>query len=162
MRKLLLASLVVVLLASLVPDAQAASFREVARAVNDDEKLIFAGMEPTKAVVRKQCSAAVVETDDPPESFDCVYVQTEKGVNLFSLEDGYLMSELQMKVEVMDGVALQRIGRFVQVQVFSGRKAAAFYLYGDNWLDAEQTEAVYHWLVEQGVPQRRPVKWIGR
>lgn len=157
--RLLFASLI---LGALAATAAAASSRDVARAVNDDEKLIFAGVEPEKARVRKQCSAAVVETDDPPESFDCVYVQTDHDVNLFSLEDGYLMSELQMKVNVMDGVALQRIGRFVQVQVFSGRKAAAFYLYGDHWLDAEQTEAVYHWLVSQGVPQRAPVKWIGR
>ena len=142
--------------------ASAASFRDIAAAVNDDQKLIYAGVEPEKATVRRQCSAAVVETDDPVESFNCVYVQTAKDVNLFSLEDGYLMSELQMKVNVMDGVALQRMGRFVQVQVFSGRKTAAFYIYGDNWLDADQTEAVYHWLVEQGVPQRSPRGWRGR
>jgi hypothetical protein len=161
MRKLLLASLVVVLLASLVPDTQAASFREVARAVNDDEKLIFAGMEPTKAVVRKQCSAAVVETDDPPESFDCVYVQTEKGVNLFSLEDGYLMSELQLTLGNMDGVALQRMGKYSQVQIFSGDRVAALYIHGKGWIDTRQTEAVYIWLREHGVRERAPKAWIG-
>ena len=142
--------------------AMASSFSETARAVTDDQKLIYAGVEPEKATVRRQCSAAVVETDDPVESFNCVYVQTAKDVNLFSLEDGYLMSELQMKVNVMDGVALQRMGRFVQVQVFSGRKTAAFYIYGDNWRDADQTAAVDPWLVEQGVPQRSPRGWIGR
>jgi hypothetical protein len=142
--------------------AAAASHRDIAAAVNDDQKLIYAGLEPEKAMVRRQCSAAVIETDDPVESFNCVYVQTEKDVNLLSLEDGYLMSELQMKVNVMDGVALQRMGRFVQVQVFSGRKTAAFYIHGDNWLDADQTEAVYQWLLAQGVPQRSPRGWIGR
>src|SRR5688572_10239768 len=91
--------------------AMAASFREMARAVNDDQLLITAGLEPAEAMVRRQCSAAVIETDDPPESFDCVYVQTKDDVNLFSLEDGYLMSELQVKLNVMDGVALQRTGR---------------------------------------------------
>jgi len=142
--------------------ASAASFRATAAAVNDDQKLIHAGLEPEKATLRRPCSAAVVETDDPVESFNCVYVQTEKDVNLLTLEGGYLIPELQMKVNVMDGVALQRMGRFVQVQMFSGRKTAAFYIYGDTWLDAEQTEAVYHWLISQGVPQRAPRAWIGR
>jgi hypothetical protein len=142
--------------------AMAASFRDMARAVNDDQLLITAGMEPAKALVRRQCSAAVIETDDPPESFDCVYVQTEKDVNLFSLEDGYLMSELQVKLNVMDGVALQRTGRWSQVQIFTGRRVAAFYIFGDQWIDAEQTEAVYRWLVSRGVPERAPRKWIGR
>jgi hypothetical protein len=140
----------------------AASFYEVSKAVGDDEKLIFAGIEPEKVLLRKQCGAAIVETDDRPEFFDCVYVQTEKDLNLFSLEDGYLMSELQAKINVMDGVALQRTGRWAQVQVFSNDKIAAFYIYGDNWIDTEQTEAVYHWLIKQGVPQRSPRKWIGR
>ena len=53
--------------------------RRDARAVNDDQMLIAAGVEPEAAVVRNQCSAAVIETDDPPEFFDCVYVQTETG-----------------------------------------------------------------------------------
>ena len=48
------------------------------------------------------------------------------------------------------------------MQVFSGQKVAAFYLYGDQWIDTEQTEAVYHWLIEHGVPQRNPRAWIGR
>ena len=146
----------------LAGSAMASSFREVSRAVNDDQMLIAAGLEPEAAVVRRQCSAAVVETDDPPESFDCVYVQTEGAVNLFSLEDGYLMSEMQVKLDVMDGVALKRSGRWAQVQVFSGDRIAAFYIFGDDWIDTEQTEAVYHWLVKSGVPQRTPRKWIGR
>jgi len=142
--------------------AFASSFNEVSKAVGDDQKLIFAGVEPEDAVMRKQCGAVVVETDDPPEFFDCVYVQTEKDLNLFSLEDGYLMTELRTKLDVVDGVALQRTGRWAQVQVFQGDKIAAFYIYGENWIDTEETEAVYHWLIKQGVPQRSPRKWIGR
>jgi hypothetical protein len=142
--------------------ALASSFYEVSKAVNDDQKLIQAGLEPENAIVRKPCGAAILETDDRPQSFDCVYVQTAKDLNLLSLEDGYLMSELQAKLNVIDGVALQRTGRWAQVQVFSNNKIAAFYIYGDNWIDTEQTEAVYHSLIEQGVPQRSPRKWIGR
>lgn len=142
--------------------ALASSFNEVSKAVNDDQMLIFAGLEPAQAMVRKQCGAVVVETDDPPEFFDCVYVQNENDINLLSLEDGYLMTEMRTKLDVMDGVALQRTGRWAQVQVFQGDKIAAFYIYGDNWIDTEQTEAVYHWLIEKGVPQRAPRKWIGR
>ncbi|HEX6636335.1 MAG TPA: hypothetical protein VF033_01660 [Steroidobacteraceae bacterium] len=142
--------------------AWASSFYEVSKAVNDDEKLIFAGVEPENVLMRKQCGAAIVETDDAPSSFDCVYVQTAKDLNLFSLEDGYLMAEVQTKLNVIDGVALQRTSRWAQVQVFNGDRIAAFYIYGDNWIDTEQTEAVYQWLIDHGVPQRKPRKWIGR
>ena len=142
--------------------SMASSFRDAASAVNDDQKLIYAGLSPEDALIRKQCGAVVIETDDPPEFFDCVYVQTAKDLNLFSVEDGYLMSELQAKLNVMDGVALQRTGRWAQVQVFNGSRVAAFYIYGDTWIDTDQTEAVYHWLIEHGVPQRAPRKWIGR
>ena len=48
------------------------------------------------------------------------------------------------------------------MQVFHNGRVAAFYIYGDNWIDTEATEAVFNWLVEQGVPQRVPRKWIGR
>jgi hypothetical protein len=140
----------------------ASRFDDVARAVNDDQKLIHAGVAPEDALMRKQCGAVVLETDDPPEFFDCVYVQTAKDLNLFSLEDGYLMSELQAKLNVMDGVALQRTGRWAQVQIFNGERIAAFYIYGDSWIDTDATEAVYNWLIQQGVPQRNPRKWIGR
>ena len=69
----------------------ASNYRDIQRAVGDDQLLQSAGVAPADAQLRKQCSAAVVESDDPPEFFDCVYVQTEKDLNLFSLEDGYLM-----------------------------------------------------------------------
>jgi hypothetical protein len=139
----------------------ASNYREVAAAVNDDQKLIHAGVEPADALIRKQCGAVVIETDDPPERFDCVYVQTAKDLNLFSLEDGFLMAELQAKLATIDGVALQRTGRWAQVQVFSNRRVAAFYIYGDRWIDTEQTEAVYRWLLDQGVKRLEPRRWIG-
>ena len=84
--------------------------------------------------MRKPCSAAVIETDDPPEFFDCVYVQTSRDLNLFSLEDGHLMSELQLTLANMDGVALQRMGRYVQVQIFSGNRVTALFIH-DKSLD---------------------------
>src|SRR5687767_3074914 len=141
--------------------AGATNYRDIQRAVGDDRMLETAGVTPADAQMRKQCSAAVVETDDPPEFFDCVYVQTDKDLNLFSLEDGYLMSELQLKLHNMDGVALQHMGRYSQVQIFSGSRVAALYIHGKSWIDPKQTEAVYQWLIDHGVPSRQPRKWIG-
>ena len=139
----------------------ASNYRDVKKAVEDDTLLQSAGVTPADARLRMQCSAAVVETDDPPEFFDCVYVQTEKDLNLFSLEDGYLMSELQLTLTNMDGVALQHMGRYNQVQIFSGNRVAALYIHGDRWIDPAQTEAVYRWLTGHGVRARQPRKWIG-
>jgi hypothetical protein len=141
--------------------AGASGYRDVKKAVEDDSMLASAGVTPADARLREQCSAAVVETDDPPEFFDCVYVQTEKDLNLFSLEDGYLMSELQLTLDNMDGVALQHMGKYNQVQVFSGNRVAAFYIHGDRWIDPARTEAVYRWLTDHGVRQHEPRKWIG-
>ncbi|HEV7609787.1 MAG TPA: hypothetical protein VGO61_20800 [Steroidobacteraceae bacterium] len=139
----------------------ASNYRDVQRAVDDDQMLQSAGVTPADAQLRKQCSAAVVETDDPPEFFDCVYVQTAKDLNLFSLEDGYLMSELQLTLNNMDGVALQHMGRYSQVQIFSGDRVTALYIHGKRWIDPGQTEGVYQWLVGHGVHAREPRKWIG-
>lgn len=141
--------------------AAATNYRDVKRAVNDDVMLQTAGLSPADAQIRKQCSAALIQTDDPPEFFDCVYVQTEKDLNLFSLEDGYLMSELQLKLHNMDGIALQKMGRYSQVQIFSGDHVTALYIHGKSWIDAAQTESVYQWLIERGVQERKPRKWIG-
>jgi hypothetical protein len=149
------------LIACFATAASASNYRDVARAVNDDQLLESAGVAPADAQMRKQCTAAVVETDDPPEFFDCVYVQTEKDLNLFSLEDGYLMSELQLKLHNMDGVALQHMGRYSQVQIFSGDRVAALYIHGKSWIDPKATENVYQWLTSHGVPARQPRKWIG-
>jgi hypothetical protein len=141
--------------------ATASNYREVTRAVEDDAMLATAGVEPAEARVRAQCTAAVVDTDDRPDFFDCVYVQTDHELNLFSLEDGYLMPELQVALGSMDGVALQRIGRYKQVQIFSNGRVAALYIHGKGWIDTTQTESVYRALRERGVPERAPVKWIG-
>jgi hypothetical protein len=154
-------TLMVSLLVLVAGVAAASNYRDVKKAVADDALLQSAGVTPAEAKLRMQCSAAVVETDDPPEFFDCVYVQTDKDLNLFSLEDGYLMSELQVTLTNMDGVALQHMGKYSQVQVFSGDRVAAFYIHGDRWIDPAQTEAVYHWLTDHGVRERQPRKWIG-
>ena len=102
-----------------------------------------------------------MDSDDPPNFFDCVYVQTEKDLNLFSLEDGYLMSELQLKLHNMDGVALQHMGRVSQVQIFSHDRVTALYIHNKSWIDSAQTESVYRWLTDHGVPAREPRSWIG-
>jgi hypothetical protein len=156
MRALLLSALC---LASTL--AAATNYRDVQRAVADDHMLESAGVTPADAQIREQCSAAVIETDDPPEFFDCVYVQTDKDLNLFSLEDGYLMSELQLKLHNMDGVALQHMGRYSQVQIFSRDRVTALYIHDKSWIDPAATENVYQWLTSHGVPARQPRKWIG-
>jgi hypothetical protein len=141
--------------------AGATNYRDIQRAVTDDQLLETAGVTPADAQIREQCSAAVIETDDPPEFFDCVYVQTDKDLNLFSLEDGYLMSELQLTLHNMDGVALQHMGRYSQVQIFSRDRVTALYIHGKAWIDPAATENVYQWLTGHGVPARQPRKWIG-
>jgi hypothetical protein len=156
MRKLL-----VICMAALAAPALSSSYGEVSRAVKDDQLLQTAGVDPGKAELRKQCSAAVIETDDPAEFFDCVYVQTDKDLNLFSLEDGYLLSELQLKLHNMDGIALQHMGRVSQLQIFSGRRVTALYIHANKWIDAKETKAVYDWLLERGVRAREPQRWIG-
>ena len=139
----------------------ASNYRDIQRAVSDDQLLQSAGVAPADAQLRKQCSAAVVESDDRPEFFDCVYVQTDHDLNLFSLEDGYLMSELQLTLATMDGVALQHMGRYSQIQLFSGNRVAAMYIHGKGWIDPKQTEAVYQWLLGHGVREHAPHTWIG-
>jgi hypothetical protein len=154
-------TLLVFLLSLVAGVAAASNYRDVQKAVTDDALLQSAGVTPADAKLREQCSAAVVETDDPPVFFDCVYVQTERDLNLFSLEDGYLMSELQLTLKNMDGVALQHMGKYSQVQIFSGDRVAAFYIHGTRWIDPARTQAVYEWLTNHGVRERQPRKWIG-
>jgi hypothetical protein len=139
----------------------AASQRDLQHAAGDDQMLASAGVEPAKAELRMACSAALVD-EDAANSFDCVYVQTNHDLNLFSLEDGYHMSELQLTLTNMDGVALQRMGRYAQVQIFSGNRIAALSIRNQDWYDAGKTEAVYQWLLEHGVSQRAPRGWVGR
>jgi hypothetical protein len=139
----------------------ATNYREIERAVADDALLASAGVEPTQAQMRLQCTAAILDNDDPPDFFDCVYVQTGHALNLFSLEDGHLMSELQLALTNIDGVALQHMGRYSQVQIFSGDRVAALYIHANRWIDPQRTETVYRWLREHGVPEKAPRKWIG-
>jgi hypothetical protein len=141
--------------------AAASNTREIQQAVADDALLASAGVEPARAEIRKPCSAALIDTDDPPEFFACAYVQTSRDLNLFTLEDGHLMSELQLTLANMDGVALQRMGRYVQVQIFSGNRVTALFIHDDSWIDPRQTEAVYRWLLEHGVREHQPHRWIG-
>ena len=141
--------------------ALASGQREIRGVLGDDSLLASAGIEPSKAELRMPCSAALVDTDDPPEFFDCIYVQTSRDLNLLSLEAGHLMSELQLTLANMDGVALQRMGRYVQVQIFSGNRVTALFIHDDAWIDPKQTEAVYQWLLEHGVREHAPRRWIG-
>jgi hypothetical protein len=141
--------------------AAASNYREVTKAVGNDQLLQSAGVAPTDARLRAQCSAAVMDSDDPPEFFNCVYVQTDKSLNLFSLEDGYLMSELQLTLPTIDGVALQHSGRWTQLQIWSGQRVTALYIHGNGWIDPKQNDVVYQWLREHGVREHEPVAWIG-
>ena len=154
-------ALVSLLFAGICGIAVAANPRDIQNAVKDDALLASAGVEPAKAELRMPCSAALVETDDPPEFFDCVYVQTVRDLNLFSLEDGYLLSELQLTLANMDGVALQRMGRYAQVQIFSRNQVTALFIHDNKWIDPKQTEAVYQWLLAHGVREHPPQRWIG-
>ena len=142
--------------------ATAASQRALEKAANDDQLLVAAGVEPERAEVRTTCSAAVVDADERPNFFNCVYVQTPHALNILTLEDGYLLSEQRLTLANMDGVALQNSGKYTQVQIFSGHQVTALYIYDDSWIDKQKTEAVYAWLVNQGVRERPPRSWLGR
>jgi hypothetical protein len=141
--------------------ANAAGQRALQKAVKNDQMLIDAGVEPERAEMRTTCAAAVVERGERPNFFDCAFVQTPHAMNLLTLEGGYLMSELQLTLSNMDGVALQRMGKYSQLQVFSGHKVAALYIYNDSWIDSQQTEALYQMLVDRGVKARQPYQWLG-
>jgi len=154
-------TLIVALLLGVSTLATAASQRALEKAVNDDQLLAAAGVEPERAEVRTTCSAAVVDADERPNFFNCVYVQTPHAVNILTLEGGYLMSEQQLTLASMDGVALQSSGKYTQLQIFSGHKVTALYIYNDSWIDKQQTEAVYKSLVDRGVRVRQPRAWLG-
>jgi len=153
---------ILVLLLGISTLATAASQRALEKAANDDQLLAAAGVEPEHVEVRTTCSAAVVDADERPNFFNCVYVQTPHALNILTLEDGYLMSEQQLTLANMDGVALQNSGKYTQLQIFSGHKVTALYIYGNAWIDKERTEAVYNWLVNEGVQPRQPRAWLGQ
>jgi hypothetical protein len=154
-------TLLIVVLLGVSTLAAAASQRALQKAAGDDQMLAAAGVEPERAEVRTTCSAAVVETDERPNFFNCVYVQTPQSLNILSLEGGYLLSEQQLTLASMDGVALQNTGKYTQLQIFSGHKVTALYIYNDSWIDKQRTEAVYNWLVQSGVQPRQPRAWLG-
>jgi hypothetical protein len=141
--------------------AAASNYRDVSKAVGNDQLLESAGVTPADVQLRAQCSAAVVETDDRPEFFNCVYIQTAKTLELFSLEDGYLISEVQLALPNIDGVALQHTNRWSQLQIWSGQRVTAVFIHGNGWIDPKQTEVAYRWLLEHDVREHAPVAWIG-
>src|SRR5215510_1231805 len=124
-------AVLVAMLSALPALATAASQRALQKAASDDQMLAAAGVEPERAEVRTTCSAAVVETDERPNFFNCVYVQTPQSLNILSLEGGYLLSEQQLTLANMDGVALENTGKYAQLQIFSGHKVTALYVYKD-------------------------------
>jgi hypothetical protein len=154
-------TVVIALLMGVSVLASAASQRALKSAAQDDQLLAAAGVEPERAEVRTTCSAAVVDSGERPNFFNCVYVQTPHALNILTLEGGYLLSEQQLTLASMDGVALQNTGKYTQLQIFSGHKVTALYIYNDAWIDKQQTEAVYNWLVNQGVRPREPRTWLG-
>jgi len=153
--------LAIVLLSGISALATAASQRALEKAVNDDQLLAAAGVEPERAEVRTTCSAAVVDADERPNFFNCVYVQTPHSLNILKLEGGYLLSEQQLTLASMDGVALENTGKYAQLQIFSGHKVTALYIYSNSWIDRQQTEAAYNWLLAHGVRPREPRTWLG-
>src|SRR5215510_10483835 len=151
----------ILLLSALPLLATAASQRALEKAVNDDQLLAAAGVEPERAEVRTTCSAAVVDTDERPNFFNCVYVQTPQSLNILKLEGGYLLSEQQLSLASMDGVALHDTGKYTQLQIFSGHKVTALYIYNNSWIDRQRTEEAYKWLVSQGVRPREARTSLG-
>ena len=47
------------------------------------------------------------------------------------------------------------------MQIFSGDRVTALYIHDKSWIDPAQTESVYRWLLDHGVPAREPRSWIG-
>ncbi len=129
----------------------AASFSDIKRVAHNDELLQNAGVSLTDVQFRLPCRGAIVETSDPPEFSNYLFVQSSKELNLFSLEGGYLMPEVQLKLRSIDGVALTGHGASFQLQIFSHRRVIAL------GMERGKVQAVYVWLAEQGVQVREPL-----
>ena len=129
----------------------AASLSQIKRIADDDELLQNAGVAVTDVQFRLPCNAAVVETSDPPEFDNYLFVQSSSELNLFSLEDGYLMPEVQLKLRAIEGVALTAAGANWQLQIFSSRRVIALFM------SRGKVQAVYAWLAEHDVPVREPL-----
>lgn len=128
-----------------------ASFSQIKRIVDDDELLQNAGVSLTDVQFRLPCNAAIVETSDSPEFDNYLYVQSKNELNLFSLEDGYLMPELQLKLRAIDSISITGQGAGYQIQIFGPKRVVA--------LSFQRGKAgpVFQWLTEQGVPVRKPL-----
>jgi hypothetical protein len=131
-----------------------ASFNQIKRIAHDDELLQNAGVSITDVQFRLPCFAAIVETSDPPEFSNYLFVQSNSELNLFSLEDGYLMAELQLKLRAIEGVALAKSTYKYQLQIFSPRRVIAIFM------ERDRAEAVHEWLIAHDVPAREALPAI--
>jgi hypothetical protein len=126
-----------------------ASFSQIKRIAHDDELLRNAGVSLTDVQFRLPCNAAIIETSDPPEFDNYLYVQSKTELNLFSLEDGYLMPELQLKLRAIESISLIEHGAGYQMQMFSHNRVIALSF------QRGEISAVFLWLTQQGVPVRK-------
>jgi len=132
-----------------------ASFSQIKRIANDDALLHNAGVSLSDVQFRLPCRGAIVETSDPPEFDNYLYVQSSNELNLFSLEDGNLMAEVQLKLAAIEGVAFTGAGARFQLQIFSNRRVIALFMEG------HRVQAAFGWLTDHGVPAREPLPPIG-
>jgi hypothetical protein len=154
MRAFLLATLI--LLTSVCSAATIASLR---RAANDDELIERAGVALHDVQFRLPCWAAIIDSDDPPEFFDCVYVQSENELNVLAYEGGYLVSELQLKMRSIDGIALLPEASLPQLQIFSHRRITVIHFFGKGFFRSpKNTQVVYDWLKGHGVAGHAPAR----
>ena len=135
------------------------------RAAQNDELLVMVGVDLEVVEFRQSCIVLIMvieaENRDPFAPFGCVYVQSKNELNLFSLDGDYLVSELQLKLRNIDGVAQQETPVMSQLQIFTGNRRIAIHAQGKVWLDRKKTQAAYKWLIDHSVPARAPVPWIG-
>ena len=123
-----------------------ASFSQIKRIADDDELLQNAGVPLREVQFRLPCNAAIIETSDPPEFANYLFVQSLNELNLFSVEDGYLMPELQLKLRAIESIALTGKGAGYQLQIFSHHRVTAVSM------QRGKIGAVFLWLAEHGVP----------
>jgi len=134
----------------------AASFSQIKRIADDDALLENAGVSLREVQFRLPCLGAIIETSDPPEFSNYLFVQSSNELNLFSLEDGYLLSEVQLKLTAIEGVAFTGAGAHFQLQIFSHRRVIALFM------ERDKVQAVYAWLTDHGAPAREPLPPINK
>lgn len=128
-----------------------ASYSQIKKIADDDDLLQNAGVSLSDVQFRLACRAAIVETSDPPEFSNYLFVQSSNELNLFSLENGALISEMQLKLRAIEGVAFTGAGANFQLQIFSHRRVIALFM------DRGKVQAVYAWLADHEVPVREPL-----